>query len=526
MLLCLAVSASMHRGREIRRVVLVYPQTRGGRGQRFVMMQPLGISYLAAVLRDRTEVRLLDASILGVDRVRLDPPDFEVRGLEPDELQRRIEELAPDVLGVSCVFSPQIPLVRETVRRAKRADPDLVTVTGGTHPSFLAEQVLAETPELDFVVLGEAEESFPQLLRALERGSGFEEIDGLAWRDGERIRVQPKTRFITDLDSLPFPARDLLDMRLYERACITHGVFQDQKMAASICSSRGCPRGCLYCSSCVYWGHKFRPRSPTNVLDEIEELVSRYGVEEIQFEDDNLTLRPDRAKAIFRGMIERGFTLKFSLPNGVALNTIDEEMVRLMREAGCYEVYLPFESGNERVLKDVMRKKWANVERSLEAAELFRRYGIRTMAYFMMGLPGETLEEMEDTYRLAVRSGVFMPIIFVAQPLPGSAMTALLQDRGDLPRDYRFENNRYVKSVFHTPEWTSEQVEHMAHSSFLRAQLRSFLRQPDELWRSYLRQPFYWFGSFLRYLRNVRELEPLIDRLDPLVRRLERARLG
>ena len=512
--------------RKIERIMLVYPQTRGGRGQRFVMMQPLGISYLAAVLRDRYEVRLLDASILGVDQVRLDPPEFEIRGLAPEEVQKRIEAYDPDVLGVSCVFSPQYPLVQETIRRAKRANPDLITVTGGTHPSFLAEGVLQETPELDFVVIGEAEESFPQLLEAIEKGGGYDEIDGLAWRDGDEIRRQPKKKFIKDLDSLPFPARDLLDMKLYERACITHGVFQDQNMAASICSSRGCPRGCLYCSSCVFWGHKFRPRTPENVLDEIEELVTRYGVDEIQFEDDNLTLRPERAKKIFRGMIERGFTLKFSLPNGVALNTIDDEMVRLMREAGCYEVYLPFESGNERVLKKVMNKRWANIEKSLEAGELFRRYGIRTMAYFMMGLPGETLQEMEDTYRLAVKSKVFMPIIFVAQPLPGSKMTTLLQENGDLPRDYRFENNRYVKSVFHTKDWTSEQVEHMAHSSFLKAQLRSFLRQPDELWRSYLRQPFYWFGSFLRYLRNVQELEPVIDRIEPVVRKLENTRLG
>ncbi len=514
----------MGRNREIRRVMLVYPQTRSGRGQRVVMMQPLGISYLAAVLRDHYEVALLDASIEGVDQLRPDPPDFEVTGLSPEEVEARIEAFAPDVLGLSCVFSPQYPLVREAVRRAKRANPDLITVTGGTHPTFLAREVLAETPELDFVVLGEAEESFPQLLGAISRGAGYGEIDGLAWRDGEEIRLQPKTRYIRDLDALPFPARDLLDMKLYERACITHGVFQDQRMAASISSSRGCPRGCLYCSSCVFWGHKFRPRSPANVLDEIEELVSRHGVEEIQFEDDNLTLRPERAKRIFRGMIERGFTLKFSLPNGVALNTIDEEMVRLMREAGCYEVYLPFESGNERVLQQVMKKRWADIDRSLAAGELFRRYGIRTMAYFMMGLPGETLAEMEDTYRLAVRSGVFMPIIFVAQPLPGAKMTEVLQERGDLPAGYRFENNRYVKSVFSTPEWSSEQVEHMAHASFLKAQLLAFLRQPDELWRSYLRHPFYWFGSFLRYLRNMRELEPLIDRVEPLVRRLERTR--
>jgi magnesium-protoporphyrin IX monomethyl ester (oxidative) cyclase len=506
--------------------MLVYPQTRGGRGQRIVMMQPLGISYLAAVLRDRYEIQLLDASIEGVDQVRLDPPEFEVRGLSPEDVQKRIGSFAPDVLGVSCVFSPQYPLVQEMVRRAKGANPDLITVTGGTHPTFLAEGVLAETPELDFVVLGEAEESFPQLLEAISRGLGYDEIDGLAWRDGAEIRVQPKTRFIKDLDSLPYPARDLLDMTLYERACITHGVFQDQNMAASICSSRGCPRGCLYCSSCVFWGQKFRPRSPENVLDEIEELVSRYGVEEIQFEDDNLTLRPERAKQIFRGMIERGFTVKFSLPNGVALNTIDEEMVRLMREAGCYEVYLPFESGNERVLKDVMRKRWANIDRSLKAAALFRKYGIRTMAYFMMGLPGETLDEMHDTYELAIKSKVFMPIIFVAQPLPGAQMTKLLQEQGDLPLDYRFENNRYVKSVFQTAEWTSEQVERMAHSSFLKAQLLAFTRQPDELWRSYLRQPFYWFSSFLRYLRNVKELEPLIDQLEPLVRRMEKMRLG
>ena len=485
-------------GRPIRRVMLVFPQTRVGRGQRLVMMQPLGITYLGAVLRDSYEVRLLDASIEGADEVRLEPPDFEVRGLSAEGVQERIERFAPDVLGVSCIFSPQYPLLRETVRRAKARDPELVTVAGGTHPTFLAEQVLSETPELDYVVLGEAEESFPALLRALEAGTGLDEVDGLAYREGGTIRVQPKTRFVSDLDALPFPARDMLDLGLYARACITHGVFQDRKLAASVTSSRGCPRLCIYCSSSVYWGRKFRPRSPENVLDELEEIRARWGIEEVQFEDDNLTLRPERAKRIFRGMIERGLGLRFSLPNGVAMSTVDEEMVRLMREAGCYEVYLPFESGNERVLKQVMRKRWADPERALEVAELFRSYGIRTLGYFMMGLPGETLEEMRDTYRLAVRSRVFMPIIFVAQPLPGSEMTRLLEERGDLAPGYRFENNRYVKSVFDTDAWTGAEVERMAHGSFLKAQLLALARQPGELARSYLREPFYWLGSFLR----------------------------
>ncbi len=505
--------------------MLVLPQTRAGRGQRLVVMQPLGITSLAAVLRDRVEVALLDASVEGMDQARLDPPDFEVRGLAPEQVQRRIEAFAPDLLGVSCVFSPQYPLLQEIVRRAREADPDLVTVAGGTHPSFLAERVLRETPELDLVVLGEAEDSLRELLRALEAGRGLGEIDGLAWRDGEAVRIQPKTRFVEDLDALPFPARDLLDMRLYARSCTSHGAFQRRALVASVTSSRGCPKRCVYCSSSVYWGRRFRPRSPGNVLDELEELVRRHGVEEVQFEDDNLTLRPARAKAIFRGMIERGLGLRFSLPNGVAMGTVDEEMVRLMREAGCYEVYLPFESGSPRVLREVMHKTGVDIERSLEVAELFRSYGIRTLAYFMMGLPGETLEEMEETYRLAVRSRVFMPIVFVAQPLPGSDMTRQLVESGDLSPDYRFEDNRYVKSVFQTRDWTSEEVERKAHSSFLKAQLLAMARQPDELLRSYLREPFYWLGSFLRYLRNVRDLEPLIDRLDPLVRRLERTRL-
>lgn len=508
--------------------MLIYPPTRCGRGQRVVMQQPLGITSLGAVLRGERDVHLLDATILGADQVRVESADFEVRGLSPEEVEARIEAVAPDVLGVSCVFSPQYPVLQETVRRAKRANPDLITVAGGTHPTFLAEEVLRETPELDFVVLGEGEESLPALLRALERGgvAGLGAIDGLAWRDGERVRVQPKTRYIEDLDALPWPARDLLGMEHYRRFCTTHGAFQSRRLAASVISSRGCPRGCLYCSSSVYWGKRFRARSPEGVVDELEHLVERWGIEEVQFEDDNLTLRPERAKRIFRGMIERGLCLQFSLPNGVAMATVDEEMVRLMREAGCYEVYLPFESGNDRVLKEVMRKRWADTERSLEVAELFRRYGIRTLGYFMMGLPGERLEEMRDTYRVAVRSKVFMPIVFVAQPLPGSPMAKLLKDSGVLPEGFRFEDNRYTKSVFQTADWTSEQVEHMAHASFLKAQLRSFLRQPDELFRSYLRQPFFWFGSFLRYLRNVERLAPVIEKLEPVVRRLERTRIG
>jgi len=223
-----------------------------------VMMQPLGITYLGAILRDDYDVTLLDASILAPDNVWLDPPDFEIRGLSFEDLQAKIRSIAPDILGVSCVFSPQYPLLREIVRRAKDEDPDLVTVAGGTHPTFLAEQVLEENESLDFIVLGEAEQSLPALLEALETGKGLDSIDGLARREAGRIIVQPKTRYIEDLNLLPFPARDLLDMERYKRACTTHGVFQSKKAAASICSSRGCPKRCVYCSSAAYWGRRFR----------------------------------------------------------------------------------------------------------------------------------------------------------------------------------------------------------------------------------------------------------------------------
>ena len=201
--------------RPIQKVLLVFPPITTPRFLEKICCLPMGIAYLGAALRDRYEVCLLDAVVEGHHLDRELGPQLSQYGLDPAEIQRWIEAFQPDVLGVTTLFSNQFPTMAEIVRRAKAWNPDLITITGGTHPSFLPERSLRREPALDYIVLGEADESLPALLETLAQGKSPAELDGIAYRENGAVRVNPKTRYVQNLDTLPFPARDLLPVEKY-----------------------------------------------------------------------------------------------------------------------------------------------------------------------------------------------------------------------------------------------------------------------------------------------------------------------
>ncbi len=387
----------MLKSRKIDRVMLIYPPRRVAALYDKVSCVPMGISSLGAVLREQYEVKLLDAATEGYDQERWESKYFFEYGLSTEQILKQIERFGPQVVGLTCMFSAQFPIVARLVQRIKQTFPEVITVTGGTHPSFLPEDSLRRAPGLDYIVIGEAEESFPQLLHALAAGKPPEGVDGIAWRDNGNVRINPKTRYIENLDTLPFPARDLLPIEKYFEINIPFMFFSKSPRNISFATSRGCPFRCRFCSSCHYWGRRTRFRSVENVLAEMEELINRFGVEELKFEDDNLLANPERAKRIFRGMLERKFNLHWNMPNGVLVKALeDEELLDLMKASGCYEVILAFESGDQDVLDNIIKKP-LDLKKAVDTTRKVRDHGIDTHAFFIIGFPGETLRNIKNT---------------------------------------------------------------------------------------------------------------------------------
>lgn len=334
------------------------------------------------------------------------------------------------------------------------------------------------------------------------------DVDGLAYKDGETVVVNPKKKWIMDLDSIPFPARDLLPMDIYKKIGVPHGLRLSSRNFAPMITSRGCPAECIYCSSSSFWGNQYRFRSAQNVLDEIGELIERWDIEEICFEDDNMTSNRSRAKEIFRGIMDRGYKIKFNFPNGVALWTLDNEMVDLMSEAGCMEMTLAFESGCQEVLKDIVKKP-INLEKAADITRYIHGKNIRTDAFFIIGFPGETREQINETFKFAGRMKTDFAHFFVANPLPGTKMYEMASSRGMLRDDFNFENLSYARSAYNDEVFGPGELERLAAREFVRYSFRSFLRSPLVFFRRlvidlFLKRPGYALGVIVRiWRRNI-----------------------
>jgi anaerobic magnesium-protoporphyrin IX monomethyl ester cyclase len=466
--------------RRIRRVLLVFPPTRISRESLKYCQMPLGITSLAASLLDRFEVRLLDATAEGYDHEEPLERGFFRYGLGDAEILERIRAWTPDVVGISCLFSPMWPVVEGLLRAIKAAHPGIVTVVGGNHPSFLARECL-EGPagkHLDYIVLGEGERRFRRLLEVLDAGGDPREVHGLAHRTAEGLRVDSGWQGATvdPLDELPPPARELAPLERYARIDMPHAVFSRHRRNTALMTSRGCPACCSFCSSSSFWG-RLRVRSVEHVLDEIGACIQRHGIRELHFEDDNLTADRPRAKALLQGIIDRGYPVRWSAPNGLALWTFDEELLGLMKRSGVREIVLAIESGSSEVLGGVMRKP-LTLAQAREKVAMVKRHRIRHNAFFMIGLPGETMAQIQQTIALVRELDLEAASLFAFMPLPGTAAYHACVEGGFLPPDFDFVDNVSTVGRVSTEHFDAEEITALVRRHWTTMNLRVALRHP------------------------------------------------
>ena len=320
-----------------------------------------------------------------------------------DKIDRRLARFKPDVIGVTSV-TMNFPLAVQTLQYCKRKAPEAVAVMGGPHVTFTAEETLRKYPEVDIVVRGEGEETMRELVRALEHGESLERVRGLSFRrNGETVKTGDRP-FIADLDALPMPDRTLFPLSRYLA----------MRVPVSVLSSRGCPMDCSFCVGYRMTGRKGRFRDPLKVVDEIE--ASRgLGFEEVCIDDDLFTRKRSHVFPICDEILRRG--LEMNLYIFARVDTVDEPLLKKLREAGCRMICFGLESGNQKVL-DLAHKR-ATPEKARRAVDLCKEVGISPLGSFILGLPGETRETMEETISFAQSLGI--PYGFhLLSPFPGT----------------------------------------------------------------------------------------------------------
>jgi len=455
--------------------------------------EPLGLEYLAAIALPYHEVSIFDCRGEFPWRYEAMPNKMYHVGASLEEIRSVILNWVPELVGITSPFVTQIPSVYSIVNLVKEVDKTIITVVGGVTVSCYPEKVLEENENIDIVVSGEGELTFRELLD--KRAEGLDTINGIIYRNkGKIVRNTPR-ELIKNLDELPFPRRDVVPFRNYSpyrgfgrlKGFIERLKFKDKKckailsslrrhsprhsmhgssqvlnpgihnVEAKILTSRGCPFNCYYCAVRNVWGNTYRVRSAANVLDEITFLYEQYDVTHFGIVDDNFNLSRKRTVAICRGVIEQGLKVSFRADSGVYLPTIDKETLSIMKKAGFNELYFGIESGNQDVLHNVLNKK-VDLRQVEEVAQHCRDLGIVSGGYFMIGVPGETKETMEQTVEFALNSQLDRIRLYICQPFPGSRLYEdwskkwMDQDGFEVSKALIFENRAYIQTDDFSPE--------------------------------------------------------------------------
>jgi len=448
--------------------LFVYRRLNFGRNFYF----PLGIGYIAAVLKEKG----YDVSLL----------DVEPLNLTLEGLAARVRHEKPHLVGISCAtanFNAACE-IGDAVKQVSGAK----VILGGVHATVMWKEILAQCPQFDAAAIGEGEFTLLDLCKSANAIGqiDFSGIPGLAFRDGSKIHKNADRSPIAPLDQLPYPARELMDLSLYRSQ--VH-IYRGRK-SASMITSRGCPFGCSFCASYQTMGRTYRAHSPEYVLGEIEYLYKTHHVRDIAFADDEFTLNRKRTVELCNLLIESKLDIGWYCFSRVS--DVDEELLALMKKAGCFGINFGVESADARVLKNIGKKITVQeAERAITAAN---RLGIKTVAGYMFGNRGDTQETMDRTIDFARRVSPVIASFNVMVPFPGT-------------RDYDLLKAEHPELEDCWEDFTPVKV-----SQYIRLEDGSHETLQNTVSSAYLR--FYFRPSqvllILRHIAGYRELLALI----------------
>jgi radical SAM superfamily enzyme YgiQ (UPF0313 family) len=373
-----------------------------------------------------------------------------------------------DVVGFTAM-TPTIGAVMDMARQIKKAHPKKIIIVGGVHPTLLPTETLEACPEIDFVIIGEGEQTIVSLLQALEPKGDFSSIPGIAYRVEGKLFENVRSGQQIDLNSLPFPAYELLPIASYH----PHPPHGRKLPYAILMTSRGCPYDCIFCSKPVF-GSRFRAENADKVVDDIERLIKDYGIKEIGFFDDVFTLSMPRVASICDGIIKR--RLKVNWFCGTRVNLVNADLLRDMKVAGCYSIAYGIESGNPEILAKTC--KGVSTNQITEAVSLTQKAGIETIGYFMIGLPNETKQTAQDTIDFAKRLKLDYAQFAITKPFMGSELYRIHREGGGAEIPWGTSHGTYEFPIFHSNTLPEMDIDTLTQRAY-----RQFYIRPSYFWQ-------------------------------------------
>lgn len=452
---------------------------------------PIGLMYLAAVVRDICHVEIFDCLLSDVETREGNVVTY---GSSSEEIKKVISEKKPDIVGISVPFTSQYRNAERVAFIAKEVNPKIITVFGGPDPSVRFKSIL-ENDYCDYCIIGEGEETFYEFIKNFSSPLTLQNIKGLAYKDKGIIRYEPRP-FNTNLDALPFPAFDLVDMNLYlQNDYLYRNRSKIYKKSISIITSRGCPYSCVFCSIRLHMGQKYRSHSPEYVMKLLRLCINKYRITQFHFEDDNVSFDKKRFETILDCIIKENLQIQWDTPNGVRIDSLNYNILQKMKQSGCVQITLAIESGNQRVLDEVIKKK-TKLPYILEIVKYCKELKISANAFYVIGFPGETINEMKDTTNLALklyRDYDLHPHLMVATPLYGTELYEICIRDHLLNGNPTFEELSIATQttgnpMISTPEFSQKDIRQVIDeftNDLAREQGRKLLKHP----RDFLKHP-------------------------------------
>lgn len=424
----------------MRKLVLMYPNQRWQKLDTNTVwnLNPYSLCLLATMVREDVEVKIIDAQFYN---------------LSVEEFTQEIETYKPDYVGISVMTSEYSQILDVAAGIVKGVDSNIKVIAGGVHVTMEYQEVMGNR-DIDFVIRGEGEYVLRDLIRFLNHNGQFPS-QGVVFREGETIQIQEQA-FVTDLAQLPWPDYSLVKFEDYTHHGPRQGPLRPPEYPyIRMSTTRGCPFGCSFCQVESLSGRTVRTRDPLDVVNEILFLKEKYGIQSVIFDDDNIVARKEFFVKFLNLYIEKEVNLSFII-GAFAIFLLDDETLDLLARAGCVGVNIAIESGNKRVLKEIIGKP-IDLEKTTELIAAIKRKGLYCLANFIIGFPGETWEEIRETIHYAEFCGAEYVKFFVAVPLKGTRLYQKVIELASATQIQKIVVDwRY--SQISSDEWTAQDV--------------------------------------------------------------------
>lgn len=406
------------------------------------------VPILTSILKNKVNLNLLDAN---------------ADNLSSEEVLDKISELKPDIILIPMLAVEYWRSYHEMAKLARIAAPCSIIISGGVYPTVMYDEVIKDD-NIDYVFIGYAETRLDNFVEMVvdDDKEGIKNFSGIAYKESNEYIINPIDTYIGDVEEMVKPDYSLVDLDKYFS-------FQGNRSAnfnvssnnrnASIITSYGCPNNCIFCATRTISGRKTAFRKPEDVLEEIDYLVNKYNIDELTFLDDCILTDRKRAEEIFNGIIERGYNLNLRVVTLAAWH-LDEEILALMKKAGFTRIGIAIESGCDRVLHKIVRKP-LKLEIIPPLVKLFKKYDIMMTADFIIGFPGETWEEIRQTFRFAEECDIDLCMFHIATVLPKTDLYKMVKEQNLLPKDFSFFNDKsfgFGRGLITTDEFTPEEL--------------------------------------------------------------------